>query len=175
MVRPFSPTTILVHEAILTQLSEPPNWFAVRDIVDELGVGRQLVSNIASRMVSLGLLERDRGRYVATDGNLKAVVTYVLQSKDVSEEATQSRRLIAVDGVFTQDDTAAIKTITDKILYAQQHKYEGYVQVKQEWLNSLEEAQAAIRREIKYARTHSKTKRTFEEEDITAFIERAVE
>lgn len=170
--RPYSPTTILIHEEVLKQLSEPPHFFHLRDITDETGVSRQHTVNILTRMVRLGLLERDRGRYRTPV--LKELVNYVLMTKD-NDTTHNSRRISYVRGVFTDDDAALIKNYTNMTLFAQQNRLKDYSAFKQDWMNQLETARAALLKELKFVRSHSATGATFEDEDVMEKIKEVLD
>lgn len=167
--RAFSATTMTVYEEVLKQVTNPPKYFYPRDITDETGVSRQLTTNLLSRLVGLGLLERDRGRYSCREEQLPILIEYVIGASKNADNPNV--RLTVVHSIFNKEDVAAIKTATNVVLKAQSMQMEGYPLLKQRWIDRLEEAQTALKKELKFLKTHNKTTAHIDDEMFSMVIE----
>lgn len=172
--RSYSPTTLVIFEEILKQVSSPPNYFYPRDLVDELGVSRQHITNLLTRLVGNGLLERDRGRYTCPAGQLPSLIEYVVNASHRTDNPNV--RLFSVDGVFNKQDVDTIRGITNVVLKAQGTSYTNYPNIKQNWIDRLEQAQSALKRELKFLKGHNSTTAKIDDEtfeQIIGFLDKA--
>lgn len=158
----FSATTLTVYEEVLKLVSAPPHYFYPRDIIDELGISRQHVTNLLSRLVGLGLLERKSAKYTCPPGQLPTLIEYVIGASKYTDNP--STRLTKVEGIFSQVDVNELKSIGNAVLKAQSLGVPNYPTLKQNWIDRLEQAQAAIKKELKYIKGHATTSANVDEE-----------
>lgn len=168
MSRPISKNTLDIYGQV-TALGSDGKLFKVGDIVDELGLSRQLVTNVLGRLVSLGFLTHSGAKYAIND--MGAFNTWWL---DIVKKTEDSRvqRIQTTHALIDEKFVEQVKSFTDTILFAQKSKHEEMHNLKLAGIAELDRAIRELKRERKFLVTHQ---RPMHNKDLTKNMDEAID
>lgn len=167
MPRPFSKNTLEIF-ANVTALGAENKRFTLRDLVDELGLSRQLVHNQLTKLLQLGFVEKEGLFYNVPDVAAFNAWAWTVTQK---QEQDKTRRVHEVEGVFESRNTTAIKDASDAVLYAQSIKEEHYQELKLAWLAQIDRAIYELKRERKFVTSRTKPAKQLDEATTKKIIQ----
>lgn len=135
---------------ILSELLKMNKAFRARHIVEQTGLSRQLVNHHLSSMVTDGSLEKDGVYYTVADRDslINAVATI--------DEGPNMKKAHSTDFI-SESHAKAINYITDLIVYARNSKAPFHRELKEFWVNQIDDTIRSYKNMRKYATAKSTT------------------